>query len=453
MGIIRTVKKDSVHFWRGRHKMKASWEKIEKNQGVLTIEVEADQVSVALDKAFKKVALKANIPGFRKGKVPRSIFEAKFGVESLYQDALDILLPEAYAQAVKETEIDPIDRPEVDVQLMEKGQPLKFTAKVEVKPEVQLGEYKGIEVADTSKEVSTEELVEELTKLQQRHAELVVIEEGQAENGDATIIDFEGFVDEVAFEGGKGERHALELGSNSFIPGFEAQVVGMSIGDDKDIEVTFPEDYQAEELKGKVAIFKVKLHEIKRKNLPELDDEFAKDVSEFDTLEEFKADLSKRLAVKNEQAAKRDKENQIVEQIASAAEVAIPQVMIDVEVDQMLVDFENRLKSQGMSLEMYFQFSGQSEDVLKTQMSGDAEKRVRNNLVLEAVAKAEGIVISEDELNEEIEKMAESYKRTVVEIRSILAANGNLEGMKLELLVKKTIDFLVDNSKAIPASA
>ena len=433
--------------------MKASWEKIEKNQGVLTIEVEADQVSVALDKAFKKVALKANIPGFRKGKVPRSIFEAKFGVESLYQDALDILLPEAYAQAVKETEIDPIDRPEVDVQLMEKGQPLKFTAKVEVKPEVQLGEYKGIEVADTSKEVSAEELAEELTKLQQRHAELVVIEEGQAENGDATIIDFEGFVDEVAFEGGKGERHALELGSNSFIPGFEAQVVGMSIGDDKDIEVTFPEDYQAEELKGKVAIFKVKLHEIKRKNLPELDDEFAKDVSEFDTLEEFKADLSKRLAVKNEQAAKRDKENQIVEQIASAAEVAIPQVMIDVEVDQMLVDFENRLKSQGMSLEMYFQFSGQSEDVLKTQMSGDAEKRVRNNLVLEAVAKAEGIVISEDELNEEIEKMAESYKRTVVEIRSILAANGNLEGMKLELLVKKTIDFLVDNSKAVPALA
>lgn len=433
--------------------MKASWEKIEKNQGVLTIEVEADQVSVALDKAFKKVALKVNIPGFRKGKVPRSIFEAKFGVESLYQDALDILLPEAYAQAVKETEIDPIDRPEVDVQLMEKGQPLKFTAKVEVKPEVQLGEYKGIEVADTSKEVSAEELAEELSKLQQRHAELVVIEEGQAENGDATIIDFEGFVDEVAFEGGKGERHALELGSNSFIPGFEAQVVGMSIGDDKDIEVTFPEDYQAEELKGKVAIFKVKLHEIKRKNLPELDDEFAKDVSEFDTLEEFKADLSKRLAVKNEQAAKRDKENQIVEQIASAAEVAIPKVMIDVEVDQMLVDFENRLKSQGMSLEMYFQFSGQSEDVLKTQMSGDAEKRVRNNLVLEAVAKAEGIVISEDELNEEIEKMAESYKRTAVEIRSILAANGNLEGMKLELLVKKTIDFLLDNSKAVPALA
>ena len=208
--------------------MKASWEKIEKNQGVLTIEVEADQVSVALDKAFKKVLQKANIPGFRKGKVPRSIFEAKFGVESLYQDALDILLPEAYMQAVKETEIDPIDRPEVDVQQMEKGQPLKFTAKVEVKPEVQLGEYKGIEVSGhIRKKLVTEELDAELNKLQQRHAELVVIEEGQAENGDSTVIDFEGFVDGVAFEGGKGERHALELGSNSFIPGFEDQIVGM----------------------------------------------------------------------------------------------------------------------------------------------------------------------------------------------------------------------------------
>ncbi|CAK4845551.1 unnamed protein product [Aphanomyces euteiches] len=433
--------------------MKASWEKIEKNQGVLTIEVEADQVSVALDKAFKKVSAKANIPGFRKGKVPRSIFEAKFGVESLYQDALDILLPEAYSQAVKETEINPIDRPEVDVQQMEKGQPLKFTAKVEVKPEVQLGEYKGIEIADTATEVSAEELDAELTKLQQRHAELIVVEEGQAENGDSTIIDFDGYLDGIAFEGGKGERHALELGSNSFIPGFEDQVVGMGIGDYKDIEVTFPEDYQAEELKGKAVVFKVKLHEIKRKNLPALDDEFAKDVSEFDTLEEFKVDLSKRLAEKNEQAAKREQENQIVEQVASSAEVAVPQVMVEAEVELMMNDFANRLKSQGMSLEMYFQFSGQDEAVLKAQMSGDAEKRVRNNLVLEAIAKAENIEVTEDELNEELDKMAQTYKRTVEEIRSILAANGNLESMKLELVVKKTIDFLLANSKVVPASA
>jgi trigger factor len=427
--------------------MKASWEKIEKNQGVLTIEVEADQVSVALDKAFKKVSAKANIPGFRKGKVPRSIFEAKFGVESLYQDALDILLPEAYTQAVQETEINPIDRPEVDVLQMEKGQPLKFTAKVEVRPEVQLGTYKGIEVTDTSKAVSAEELDAELTKLQQRHAELIVIDEGQAEDGDSTIIDFEGFVDGVPFEGGKGERYALELGSNSFIPGFEAQIVGMGIGDDKDVEVTFPEDYQSEDLKGKAATFKVKLHEIKRKNLPALDDEFAKDVSEFDTLDEFKADLSKRLEEKNAEAAKRDKENQIVEQVAAAAEVDVPQVMVQTEVESMLNDFANRLQQQGMTLDMYYQFSGQNEDVLKAQMTSDAEKRVRNNLVLEAVAKAESIEVTDEELNEELDKMAQTYKRSVEEIRSILAANGNLESMKSELVVKKTIDFLLENSK------
>ncbi|MDB5052512.1 MAG: trigger factor [Bacilli bacterium] len=428
--------------------MKASWEKIEKNQGVLTIEVEADQVSVGLDKAFKKVSAKANIPGFRKGKVPRSIFEAKFGVESLYQDALDILLPEAYMQAVKETGIDPIDRPEVDVQQMAKGQPLQFTATVEVKPEVRLGAYKGIEVSASSNAVSAEELDAELTKLQQRHAELLVIDEGQAENGDSTIIDFEGFVDGIAFDGGKGEKYTLELGSNSFIPGFEAQIVGMGIGDDKDIEVTFPEDYQSDDLKGKAAVFKVKLHEIKRKNLPALDDEFAKDVSEFDTLDEFKADLTKRLEEKNEQAAQRDKENQIVDQISAAAEVDVPKVMIEAEVEQMLTDFENRLKSQGMTMEMYYQFSAQNEDVLKTQMQGDAEKRVRNNLVLEAVAKAENIEISETELDEELEKMAQTYKRSVDEIRTILAANGNLESMKSELVVKKTIDFLLENSKA-----
>jgi trigger factor len=429
--------------------MKASWEKIEKNQGVLTIEVDTEQVSVALDKAFKKVSAKANIPGFRKGKVPRSIFEAKFGVQSLYQDALDILLPEAYMQAVKETEIDPIDRPEVDVLLMEKGQPLKFTAKVEVKPEVQLGDYKGVEVAETAKDVSAEELAAELVKLQERHAELIVVDEGQAENGDSTVIDFEGFVDGVAFEGGKGEKYALELGSNSFIPGFEEQIVGMSIGDDKDIEVTFPEDYQSEDLKGKAATFKVKLHEIKRKNLPELDDEFAKDVSEFDTLEEFKADLAKRLEEKNEQAAKREKEALVVDQVAAAAQLDVPQVMIDSEVDFMLKDFENRLKSQGMNLDMYFQFSGQNEDALKEQMKSDAEKRVRNNLVLEAVAKAESIEVSDEELNEELDKMAQTYKRSIEEIRSILAANGSLDSMKSELVVKKTIDFLLDNSKTV----
>lgn len=278
--------------------MKASWEKIEKNVGVLDIEVEVDQVAAALDKAFKKVVQKVNVPGFRKGKVPRSIFEAKFGVESLYQDALDIVVPEAYVEAVEETGIHPVDRPEVDVEQFAKGQNLKFKAKVIVKPEVELGEYKGLELEVNEAEVTEEEITAELDKLQKRHAELVPLEEGSAENGDVVSIDFEGFVDGVAFEGGKAEKYSLELGSGSFIPGFEEQVVGLNKGDLKDITVTFPENYQSEDLQGKEAIFKIELHDIKRKNLPVLDDEFAKDISEFETLEEFKSDLKNNLSVR-----------------------------------------------------------------------------------------------------------------------------------------------------------
>ena len=274
--------------------MKASWEKIEKNVGVLEVEVGAERVADALDKAFKKVSAKVNVPGFRKGKVPRSIFEAKFGVESLYQDALDIILPEVYVEAIEEVKIEPVDRPEVDVEQFGKGQVLKFKAKVTVKPEVTLGDYKGIEVEAVNATVTEEELNEELARLQQRHAELVVLEEGQAANGDVVIIDFEGFVDEVAFEGGKAEKYSLELGSNSFIPGFEEQLVGLGKGEEKEVNVSFPENYHSEDLKGKAAVFKVKLHDIKRKNLPELDDEFAKDVSEFDTLVEYKEELQKR---------------------------------------------------------------------------------------------------------------------------------------------------------------
>ena len=434
--------------------MKVSWEKLERNQGVLIVEVEAEKVSVALDKAFKKVAAKANIPGFRKGKVPRSIFEAKFGAESLFQDALDFLLPEAYTEAVKETGIDPIDRPEItDVEPIVKGQALKFTAKVTVKPEVQLGDYKGIEVTELTSEISDEEIATELKNLQQRHAELVVIEDGPALNGDKTSIDYVGTVDGVPFEGGKGEKHSLELGSNSFIPGFEVQVEGMSIGDEKDIIVTFPDDYHVADLKGKEAVFKVLLHEIKRKNLPELDDEFAKDISEFDTLDEFKADLAKRLQVKSKQKVIRNKESQVIEKVTATAEVDIPKVMVEAEIEIMYKDFANRLKSQGMDLEMYYQFSGQNEDILKEQISGDAEKRVRNNLVLAAIANAENIVISEEELAEELMVIAQTHKRTVEEIHSILTANGNLEDMKAEMVIKKTIDYLVEHSKTVAVVA
>ncbi|GIP22441.1 trigger factor [Paenibacillus sp. J22TS3] len=431
--------------------MKATWEKIEKNLGVLEVEVDADRVSAALDKAFNKVVKKANVPGFRKGKVPRPIFEARYGVESLYQDAIDILLPEVYTEAVEQTDIFPVDRPEVDVEQFGKGQPFKFKAKVTVKPEVKLGDYKGIEVAAESVEVTEEELSQELERLQQRHAELVVIDEEAAQNGDTVVIDFDGSVDGVPFEGGKSERYSLELGSNTFIPGFEDQVVGLATGDFKDVVVTFPETYHAEELAGKEAVFKVKVHEIKRKQLPELDDEFAKDVSEFDTLDEFKEDLKKQLADRKAKENEAARESYLVDKVGENAEVEIPRSMVQGEVQNMVRDFDNRLRTQGMNLEMFLSFSGQSLTELQEQMEGDAEKRVRNNLVLEQIAKEEKIEVTEDELNEELNTMAETYKRTPEEIRDILAANGSLGSMREEVLLRKTIQFLLENSKEVPA--
>lgn len=428
--------------------MKASWEKLESNVGVLTIEVEAEQVNEALNKAFKKVSGRVNVPGFRKGKVPRQIFEAKFGVESLYQDAIDIILPEAYTYALQETGIEPIDRPEVDIEKFAKNEPMKLTAKVQVKPEVQLGDYKGLEYEPKSTDVGAEEIEAELDRLQQRHAEVVPVEEGTAQNGDIAIIDFEGFADGVAFEGGKGEKHSLELGSGSFIPGFEDGVVGMAKGEEKDVEVTFPEDYQAEELKGRKAVFKVTLQDLKRKHLPELDDEFAKDVSEFETLEEFKADLEKTLKSRKEREARIHQEQSVVEQAADNATVDIPNVMVETELNNMVKEFENRLRSQGMTLEMYYQFTNTSNESLQEQMRPDAEKRVRNSLVLEAIAKAEQLTATDEDLEKELESMAEMYQRSVEEIRSILESNGRIDDIREELSSKRAVDFLVENSKA-----
>ncbi|GGJ25858.1 trigger factor [Paenibacillus hunanensis] len=433
--------------------MTAKWEKTEKNLGVLEVEVAAERVSAALDKAFNKVAKTLNVPGFRKGKVPRSIFEARFGIESLYNDAIDILLPEAYSEAIDETDIFPVDRPEIEIEQFEKGQPFKFKAKVTVKPEVKLGEYKGVEVPVSAVEVSEEDINSELERLQQRHAELSVIEEGAAENGDTVSIDFEGFVDGEAFEGGQAERYSLELGSNSFIPGFEDQVVGMATGDFKDVTVTFPETYHATELAGKEAVFKVKLHEIKRKNLPALDDEFAKDVSEFDTLDEFKADLKQQIASRKENEVKAAKEAAAVEKAAENAEIEIPDAMVNSETENMVRDFDNRLRQQGMNLEMYTSFSGQTTDDLKEQMKEEAAKRVRNNLVLEQIAKEENIEVSEDEVSAELEKMASQFQRSAEEVRSILAANGSLASLSEEIKLRKTIDLLVDNSKEVEAVA
>ncbi|MGN7359895.1 trigger factor [Paenibacillus sp. SAF-054] len=429
--------------------MKATWEKIEKNLGVLEVEVEADRVSDALDKAFNKVVKKASVPGFRKGKVPRPIFEARYGVEALYQDAIDILLPEVYTEAVDETDIFPVDRPEVEIDQFAKGQAFKFKAKVTVKPEVKLGDYKGVEVAAEKVEVSEEEVNEELNRLQERHAELAVIDEGAAQDGDIAVIDFDGYVDGTPFEGGKAERYSLELGSGTFIPGFEEQVVGLATGDFKDVEVTFPETYHAEELANKQAVFKVKVHEIKRKQLPELDDEFAKDVSEFETLAEYKEDLKKELLARKEQEAKGKKESAVVDKVSENAEVEIPQAMIDSEIQNMMRDFDNRLRGQGMNLEMFLSFSGQTTADLQEQMKDDAEKRVRNNLVLEQIAKEENIEVTEEDINKELETMAEAYKRSADEIRNILTANGSLASLRDEISLRKTVELLVDNSKEV----
>ncbi|WP_138752426.1 trigger factor [Paenibacillus sinopodophylli] len=429
--------------------MKATWEKIDKNIVSIDVEVEAEKVTVALDQAFKKVVQKVNVPGFRKGKVPRGIFESRFGIESLYQDAIDILLPDAYTEAVNEHNLEPVDRPEIDVEQFAKGETFKFKAKVIVKPEVTLGEYKGLEVETVVAEVTEEEIAAELERLQTRHAELSVVEEGAAANGDITVIDFDGYVDGEAFEGGAGERYSLELGSNSFIPGFEEQVVGMQIGDFKDVEVTFPDSYHAEHLAGKAAVFKVKLHEIKRKTLPALDDEFAKDVSEFDTLEEYKNDLVSKLQERKNQEGEQAREVAVVDKATAAADVEIPEPMIVSETDYMIKDFENRLKMQGMNMELYFQFSGQNESVLREQMRADAEKRVLNNLVLDAIAKAEGIVAGDEDLNEELEKLSKSYNRPSDELRTIFTQNGNLNSLQEDIALRKTIKFLLDNSKAV----
>ncbi|MEK3852947.1 trigger factor [Cytobacillus sp. FSL H8-0458] len=427
--------------------MSAKFEKLEGNRGVLTIEVDAEKVTEGLDAAFKKVVKQVNVPGFRKGKMPRGMFEKRFGVESLYQDAVDYLLPEAYANAIDETGIEPVDRPEIDVEQIEKGKSLIFKATVTVKPEVKLGEYKGLEVKPLDTNVTDEDVNNELTSLQERQAELAVKEEGKAENGDTVVMDFEGFVDGEAFEGGKAENYSLELGSGQFIPGFEEQLIGTAAGESKDVEVSFPEEYHAAELAGKPATFKVTVHEIKTKQLPELDDEFAKDADEeVETLDALKEKIKTRLEESKKHEAEHHIRDTAVEAAAANAEMEIPAAMVDTEVNRMMQEFEQRLQMQGMNLELYFQFSGQDEAALREQMKEEAEKRVRVNLTLEAIAKAENIEVSDEEVTEELNKMAEMYNMSADQITQAL---GSLEGLKADLQIKKAVDFLVENSKTV----
>lgn len=429
--------------------VKAIWEKQEGNQGTLTIEVDADSFDKALDKAFNKVVRQVNVPGFRKGKVPRKIFEQRFGVESLYQDAVDFVLPEAYSKALDETKIEPVAQPSIDIETIGKGQVLVVKAEVTVKPEVKLGEYKGLKVPAQDTEVTAEDVNEELKKLQERYAELAVKEDGPAELGDTVVLDFEGFVDGEAFEGGKSENYSLELGSNQFIPGFEDQLAGIQSGEEKDIQVKFPEDYHAEELKGKDATFKVKVHEIKAKHLPELDDEFAKDVDEeAETLDALKEKLEKQLKEKKESSAKAATQDALVEQVTANAEIDLPEVMVDNELDRMVREFEQQIQAQGLSMDLYYQFSGTDQNGLRDQMKEEAEKRVRANLTLEAIADAENLEATDADVDQEIENMASMYGLAADQMRQMLDLQGGADALKGDLRIRKALDFLVENSVA-----
>ncbi|MCJ1908665.1 trigger factor [Planococcus ruber] len=424
--------------------MSAKWEKQEGNTGTLTVEVPVEVVNAGLDQAFKKVVKEINVPGFRKGKMPRQMFEKRFGVESLYQDALDFILPDAYANAVEEAGINPVDRPEIDIDTMEKNKPLVFTAKVIVKPEVQLGEYKGIEVTKQDTEVTDEEIENQLKENQERFAELAVKEDEAIVEGDTAVIDFEGFVDGEAFEGGKGEDYSLEIGSNSFIPGFEEQLVGVKAGEEKDVEVTFPEEYHAAELAGKAATFKVKVHEVKAKELPELNDEFAKEIdAEVASLEELRTKMKETLSAEKQSASDAQLRDELVQKVAENATIDLPHAMIHTEMDRMMQDFEQRLTQQGMNLDLYYQFSGQDEQALRAQMHDDAETRVRVSLVLEAIAEAENMEVTTEDINKELEKMSGQFNMDAEQIK---AALGGTEMLENDIRMQNTVEFLVENA-------
>ncbi|WP_271005092.1 trigger factor [Listeria seeligeri] len=424
--------------------MSVKWEKQEGNVGKLTFEIEQEKVKEGLDRAFVKVRKTLNVPGFRKGKVPRQIFNQRFGEEALYQDALDILLPEVYSAAIDEAGIDPVDTPQVNIESMEKGETWVLTADVTVKPEVKLGDYKGLEVEKRDEELTTEELEAELKQLQERQAELVVKEDAPAENGDTIILDFEGFKDGVAFEGGQAENHSLELGSGQFIPGFEEKLVGLKAGDEADIELTFPEEYHAEDLAGQPVVFKVKLHEIKTKEVPALDDELAKDIDEeVETLDELKEKISNRLQEAKKDSVAQAKQEEVIAKAVENAEVDIPHAMVHHEADHLMNHFAQDLQAQGLTPELYYQFTGQTEEAMHAQMEQDAEKRVKMNLVLEAIAEAENIEPTEEAIDEEISTLAEKYG---MEKDAVRAALGDMSELKSDLKIRKAIDVLLDSA-------
>lgn len=420
-------------------------EKLEHNMAKLTVEVSAEELEGALQKAYQKQKGKISVPGFRKGKVPRQMIEKMYGPEIFYDDAANALIPEAYSKAYDESGLDIVSQPKIDVVQIEKGKAFIFTAEVAVKPEVTLGQYKGLEVDKISNRVTAKEVDAKLEEEQQKNARTITVEGRPVQDKDEVILDFEGFVDGVAFEGGKGENYPLTIGSGAFIPGFEEQLIGAEPEKEVEVKVTFPEEYQAEELQGKDAVFKCTVHEIKAKELPELDDEFASEVSEFDTLDEYKADIKAKIKEQKTNEGKRAQEDQAVEAIIANSEMDIPEAMVDTQTRQMVDDFAQRLQQQGLSMEQYMQFTGMTAEKMLEEMRPQAEKRIKTRLVLEAVAKAENIEISDEKLDEEIAKMAEAYQMEADKLKEFMG-HKEKDQMKQDMAVQEAITFVVENA-------
>lgn len=426
--------------------MSVQVEKLEKNMAKLTIEVSAEELEKALQSAFVKNKDKISVPGFRKGKVPRQMIEKMYGPSIFYEDAANELIPEAYEKALDECEENIVSSPEIDVTQIEKGKPFIFTATVALKPEVKLGKYKGVKVDKADAAVTDEEVDAEINKERENSARNIEVTDRAVKDGDMVVLDFEGFVDGVAFDGGKGENYPLTIGSGSFIPGFEEQLVGAEIGVEKEVNVTFPEDYQAEELKGKAAVFKCTIKEIKEKELPELDDEFASEVSEFETLAEYKADVKAKLTEKKEKEAKDAKEAAVIEAIVNDSEMEIPEAMLKTQQKQMVDEFAQRIQMQGLSIDQYFQFTGTTYDKMIEQVKPQAEKRIQSRLVLEAIVAAEKIEATEEDYEEELKTMAETYQMEVDKVKELLPEKSVTQ-IKEDLAVRKAADFVVENAK------
>ena len=426
--------------------MSVQVENLEHNMAKLTIEVSAEELEKALDSAYNKQKKSIGIPGFRKGKVPRAMIEKMYGAGVFYEDAANELMQKSYPEAIDESGVDIVSRPSVEVVQIEKGKPFIYTAEVAVKPEVELGKYKGVTVTKIDTSVSDDEVAEALEQERNKNARDVSVTDRAIQEGDTAVIDFEGFVDGVAFEGGKGENHPLEIGSHSFIDTFEDQLVGKNAGDEVEVNVTFPEQYQAAELAGKPAMFKVKINEVKAKELPELDDEFAQDVSEFDTLAEYKEDLKKQLVEKKEVEAKKTKEDEAIQKIIEKSKMDIPEAMIDTQCENMLEDFAQRIAQSGLSMEQYLQFSGLTVDKLKEQVRPEAVSRIQSRLVLEQIAKEENIEVSDDEVNAEVEKMAEAYGMEADKLKEYVG-EGERDSMKKNLAITKAVELVMDNVK------